>query len=75
MYLQDSGVYFLVLYYFQPNPVKPIDPVKKLFMKHATEDGRIFAKELKHFLRELSGTGMYSTHIKSHEGPVKKYDD
>jgi hypothetical protein len=44
--------------------VKPIDPVKKLFMKHATEDGHIFAKELKHFLRELSGTGMYSTHIK-----------
>ena len=39
-----------------PNPVKPIDPVKKLFMKHATEDGHIFAKELKHFLRELSGT-------------------
>jgi len=44
-------------------------------MKHATEDGHIFAKELKHFLRELSGTGMYSTHIKSHEGSVKKYDD
>lgn len=44
-------------------------------MKHATEDGHIFAKELKHFLRELSGTGMYSTHIKSREGPVNKYDD
>lgn len=55
--------------------MKPIDSVKKLFMKHATEDGHIFAKELKHFLRELSGTGMYSTHIKSHEGSVKKYDD
>lgn len=26
-------------------------------MKHATEDGHIYAKELKHFLRELSASG------------------
>ncbi|VDI28787.1 Hypothetical predicted protein, partial [Mytilus galloprovincialis] len=39
-----------------PKPVKPLDPVKELFMKHATEDGHIYAKELKHFLRELSAS-------------------
>ncbi|XP_071129404.1 calpain-B-like [Mytilus edulis] len=33
---------------------KPLDPVKELFIKYATEDGHIYAIELKKFLREFS---------------------
>ncbi|CAG2195591.1 CAPNN [Mytilus edulis] len=36
--------------------MKPLDPVKDLFMKRATEDGHIYAKELKIFLREMSAS-------------------
>ncbi|XP_076075998.1 calpain-B-like [Mytilus galloprovincialis] len=35
---------------------QPLDPVKEFFMKHATVDGHIYAKELKIFLRELSAS-------------------
>ncbi|XP_063445321.1 calpain-A-like [Mytilus trossulus] len=36
--------------------VKPLDPVKEFFIKHATEDGHIYAIELKKFLREFSAS-------------------
>lgn len=41
-----------------PGPVspepKPDNPLKEIYMKHANEDGKMFARELKRFLLEIS---------------------
>lgn len=42
--------------YFQSTPVAE-DPTKVIFKKYTGEDGKMYARELKHFLKEMAVLG------------------